>query len=65
MPVSSRTPGGMTARSPCSAVMVPVVLASLILSAIDLPTPGMLRSSAGDIRETSPECPATARAAFS
>jgi hypothetical protein len=51
-------------RSSSSALMVPAVPASLISSAIDLPTPGMRRSSAGNTRETSSECPATARAAF-
>ncbi len=64
MPVSLRTPGGMSPRSSSSAPIVPAVPASLILSAIDLPTPGMRRSSAGDIWETSWECPATERAAF-
>ena len=41
--VSSRTPGGTLARCSSTALMVPVRLNSVILAAIDLPTPGMRR----------------------
>ena len=63
--VSSRTPGGTLARCSSTALMVPVRLNSVILAAIDLPTPGMLVSADSAIVVTSAGCPATALAAFS
>ena len=63
MAVISRTPAGMPARSSSTTLMLPVAKYSATLSAIDLPTPGICRSSPGPSVETSAEWPLMARAA--
>src|ERR687891_1795074 len=61
----SRTPGGIFARRLSSVSIVPSRRNSWIFSAIDLPTLGIFRISAGSSVPMSAWYPPTARAAFS